>query len=103
MLRRPPRSTLFPYTTLFRSAGLVGARLLPQVPAPPFGVHQRFLERGELARGGRPRRGGAFVMAIRHAADSRSCRETGPASGHPGGGELPGARRVLTRGPYRES
>src|SRR3712207_8411709 len=23
MIRRPPRSTLFPYTTLFRSAGLV--------------------------------------------------------------------------------
>jgi superoxide dismutase, Fe-Mn family len=33
-------------------AGPVGARLLPQVPAPPLGVHQRFLERGELARGG---------------------------------------------------
>src|SRR5436190_10657414 len=28
MLRRPPRSTLFPYTTLFRSC----------VPACPFGV-----------------------------------------------------------------
>src|SRR5688572_32434414 len=25
MIRRPPRSTLFPYTTLFRSAGLRGA------------------------------------------------------------------------------
>src|SRR3989454_11004598 len=25
MMRRPPRSTLFPYTTLFRSAGLAGA------------------------------------------------------------------------------
>src|SRR3712207_7803599 len=25
MIRRPPRSTLFPYTTLFRSAGAVGA------------------------------------------------------------------------------
>src|SRR3712207_7739029 len=24
MIRRPPRSTLFPYTTLFRSEGLVG-------------------------------------------------------------------------------
>src|SRR5947207_9840523 len=27
MIRRPPRSTLFPYTTLFRSAGIL--RLLP--------------------------------------------------------------------------
>src|SRR3712207_8817481 len=25
MIRRPPRSTLFPYTTLFRSAGVDGA------------------------------------------------------------------------------
>src|SRR3712207_7348349 len=27
MIRRPPRSTLFPYTTLFRSAVVVGALL----------------------------------------------------------------------------
>src|SRR2546427_8286549 len=26
MIRRPPRSTLFPYTTLFRSAGAAGLR-----------------------------------------------------------------------------
>src|SRR3712207_8934291 len=26
MIRRPPRSTLFPYTTLFRSLGAPGAR-----------------------------------------------------------------------------
>src|SRR3712207_8618631 len=28
MIRRPPRSTLFPYTTLFRSVNLSGATLL---------------------------------------------------------------------------
>src|SRR5437016_9387903 len=27
MIRRPPRSTLFPYTTLFRSRAAIGARL----------------------------------------------------------------------------
>src|SRR5256885_12158811 len=27
MIRRPPRSTLFPYTTLFRSLGLVAGEL----------------------------------------------------------------------------
>src|SRR3712207_8764621 len=27
MIRRPPRSTLFPYTTLFRSAALIGYAL----------------------------------------------------------------------------
>src|SRR3712207_7438083 len=29
MIRRPPRSTLFPYTTLFRSDGLEGADQWP--------------------------------------------------------------------------
>src|SRR3712207_8054689 len=33
MIRRPPRSTLFPYTTLFRSAGV--AADLPQLVAHP--------------------------------------------------------------------
>src|SRR3990172_8555380 len=28
MIRRPPRSTLFPYTTLFRSAGVRAARAI---------------------------------------------------------------------------
>src|SRR5437016_8494307 len=32
MIRRPPRSTLFPYTTLFRSYERVRRDLLPQVP-----------------------------------------------------------------------
>src|SRR3712207_7447323 len=32
MIRRPPRSTLFPYTTLFRSA-MKGARAADEVPA----------------------------------------------------------------------
>src|SRR2546425_9772779 len=27
MIRRPPRSTLFPYTTLFRSKGVPGCRI----------------------------------------------------------------------------
>src|SRR2546425_2704993 len=37
MIRRPPRSTLFPYTTLFRSEG--------KVEIPPNGlIYIRFLE-----------------------------------------------------------
>src|SRR5256885_7201789 len=41
MIRRPPRSTLFPYTTLFRShvalawRGRVGGPLHPAVPGQP--------------------------------------------------------------------
>src|SRR2546422_7521094 len=48
MIRRPPRSTLFPYTTLFRS--LVAARPRPLVSpgsALPQLAHRQELERSE--------------------------------------------------------
>src|SRR2546429_7405862 len=49
MIRRPPRSTLFPYTTLFRSARLgpapVGRRLCS--------THQYLRRNDERRRGGR--------------------------------------------------
>src|SRR2546430_9526417 len=65
MIRRPPRSTLFPYTTLFRSVPLRGA--LPQLdefgaaragaPAVEGVVHRtpghRELVNGELGMAGR--------------------------------------------------
>src|SRR2546430_15135577 len=35
MIRRPPRSTLFPYTTLFRSLAIV---TLEQIQAEGFGI-----------------------------------------------------------------
>src|SRR2546425_6874677 len=38
MIRRPPRSTLFPYTTLFRSRHEPGLRLAEQGPAHALGV-----------------------------------------------------------------
>src|SRR5438874_4788332 len=34
MLRRPPRSTLFPYTTLFRSEVAAGVGVQPLAPHP---------------------------------------------------------------------
>src|SRR3712207_6879469 len=38
MIRRPPRSTLFPYTTLFRSGSEITVRAedIPPVDAPPL-------------------------------------------------------------------
>src|SRR5207248_4069819 len=43
MLRRPPRSTLFPYTTLFRSADTPGSR--PAAMTQVGGVNATFLVR----------------------------------------------------------
>src|SRR2546430_8166879 len=45
MIRRPPRSTLFPYTTLFRSKRL-GSRALFVDVVPGFQPLQQWLEEG---------------------------------------------------------
>src|SRR5215467_15619609 len=54
MIRRPPRSTLFPYTTLFRSFGgsrqrpvLVDDRLGERRPARIWNVRRQAAERSE--------------------------------------------------------
>src|SRR5258708_12834003 len=46
MIRRPPRSTLFPYTTLFRSAlmGMI-VRLRPVLPPGSVAIFSSFLSR----------------------------------------------------------
>src|SRR5258708_15238500 len=47
MIRRPPRSTLFPYTTLFRSRPVVGARaVLADAPDARVGAHEERLVAG---------------------------------------------------------
>src|SRR3712207_8992601 len=43
MIRRPPRSTLFPYTTLFRSGRAEGGQELRKAPADP--ARRRLLRR----------------------------------------------------------
>src|SRR3712207_7616869 len=53
MIRRPPRSTLFPYTTLFRSEVTVleAARILPKDDPELVGLlRQRLLEEGVAIR-----------------------------------------------------
>src|SRR3712207_6849046 len=45
MIRRPPRSTLFPYTTLFRS--LTPLPLAPRTPPTPPQAHPKGLPDGE--------------------------------------------------------
>src|SRR2546426_7949471 len=46
MIRRPPRSTLFPYTTLFRSAGRLLAPSPPTVPPERQGRQRPFPDCG---------------------------------------------------------
>src|SRR5689334_24778337 len=58
MIRRPPRSTLFPYTTLFRSPGAHA----------PHGAARLGVERGEVPR-----------------ADPDQGRSLGPGVDQPGG------------------
>src|SRR5256886_15694625 len=60
MIRRPPRSTLFPYTTLFRSLARVDAAA--QLVAAPLG-----LERVGLERRAEEMPGEANVELVAHA------------------------------------
>src|SRR2546426_6232062 len=61
MIRRPPRSTLFPYTTLFRSVGpteIHGARLCVEAPdVGRAGVHND-VDVAAIARSGEAARTG---------------------------------------------
>src|SRR3712207_8052824 len=61
MIRRPPRSTLFPYTTLFRSL----RALDHQVDVEHRGGRQRLAQRGDDHRAERDRRD---EVAVHHVA-----------------------------------
>src|SRR5437667_2909226 len=55
MIRRPPRSTLFPYTTLFRSAAR--ARVRPgaeDAGVRALSAHPRGIDGGRIQRIGKP-------------------------------------------------
>src|SRR5256885_12047809 len=76
MIRRPPRSTLFPYTTLFRShrGAPPGGEVVPQHPAgPDFLADVGMLGRHEVAEPllPRPDLGDRDVVeiAVRHGED----------------------------------
>src|SRR2546426_2169987 len=78
MIRRPPRSTLFPYTTLFRSPG--GARRAPR-------------------RRGAQGAGGEHLRAI--AADGRPGRQRARDDAARGGGDRPQPRLGQLGGKFR--
>src|SRR2546430_12534592 len=75
MIRRPPRSTLFPYTTLFRSLRTAPRGLpCPEQPAHGKGVSAlgpRHLRRGHTARG-RPAVRGRLGRSEEHTSELQS-------------------------------
>src|SRR3712207_8569088 len=83
MIRRPPRSTLFPYTTLFRSGRAEVVRIAAREPRPRTGSRAplRALGRREaegsqagaaLAGRRRPRRRGEQGRSEEHTSELQS-------------------------------
>src|SRR3712207_7151981 len=74
MIRRPPRSTLFPYTTLFRSGLIAALRLLLLGDRAGRGVHDlRGAGPGPRLRQG-PRRRGRAPLVLPRMGDRKSTR-----------------------------
>src|SRR2546422_7267002 len=70
MIRRPPRSTLFPYTTLFRSRHPAGASVLPARRDPRVRVAAARGEGGVVAT--MRYAGGAPVLALARSEEHTS-------------------------------
>src|SRR2546430_16964134 len=89
MIRRPPRSTLFPYTTLFRSQAFAvpEKRLLGlgQAQLDVIGAERRLFHTGEAA------------VALEQPPDAGAGEGTGAGAGRPGYGTAP--RRGVCRAP----
>src|SRR5437899_9226704 len=100
MLSRPPRSTLFPYTTLFRSADPFGA-VVAEAPPDREAI---VIAEVDLDRIEEVRRGWPFLRCGRDRPDRKSTRLN---SSHLGISYavfcLKKKRRRCTHGPHRRS
>src|SRR3712207_6975546 len=75
MIRRPPRSTLFPYTTLFRSVGVDDRRQLAPGQLAVLGVGDRrehLAAPGALGQVHDARRGGRGDRSEEHTSELQS-------------------------------
>src|SRR5256885_12096314 len=81
MIRRPPRSTLFPYTTLFRSVGAPADAIEPVriahvfIPGPgpfPFEGAPRFLALVPVTVGSRRSPHAQFTRSEEHTSELQS-------------------------------
>src|SRR5256885_4102153 len=76
MIRRPPRSTLFPYTTLFRSIGLMGRHQPGQQARQVVAKHRRQelggIQPGVLQGPQEPSRDARFRRSEEHTSELQS-------------------------------
>src|SRR5256884_5669522 len=75
MIRRPPRSTLFPYTTLFRSHGMVDGVCLVFQAGEVTKPHVRTRGVGIIAAGG-TQIGSGFACGRGFVSPRSACRQT---------------------------
>src|SRR2546425_5182190 len=74
MIRRPPRSTLFPYTTLFRSGDRTAQQSVLPTPWSPSRTHMTLFDQAEVSRIGSEQ-----VLCVRdgdHGVGNRSEEHT---------------------------
>src|SRR3712207_7201658 len=76
MIRRPPRSTLFPYTTLFRSIGR-GSSKKPSVRLSPRGTGDRTRATFSIPNGGTP-----MQVTVAAVVEHRSAAQQGRSEEH---------------------
>src|SRR3712207_7235624 len=74
MIRRPPRSTLFPYTTLFRSPGVHAARHAVDLGRVGAGhpAHEQVQDARKVDRGVVARQAPAQVRSEEHTSELQS-------------------------------
>src|SRR3712207_8036616 len=72
MIRRPPRSTLFPYTTLFRSSPFLLQPLAQEHRAGCVGVHAVPRGRGVAERGVQRQRLGLPRAGVEHRSEEHT-------------------------------
>src|ERR1017187_9794415 len=94
MIRRPPRSTLFPYTTLFRSSRTIGAnstsalRSQPSIAFSHSAIPALPTPRGDNSALGTPRCGGARRFPRGLSAIPRWHQKPSPQGNHSLGNRL---------------
>src|SRR5256885_9185091 len=72
MIRRPPRSTLFPYTTLFRSQGTHGTRAGPGDVSGAVRRSGRAVVQGQAVRADLSRASLALSRSEEHTSELQS-------------------------------